>query len=395
MDPQAFQSNLAGQLIKVGQGGTAYWAFNPAPLPPDLQPDWKLTTALSEADRAVSELAGLGIMLPNPGLFIHPFVRREAVLSSRIEGTQADLADLYLYEGQQLVLPGIQPVEPANSDVGEVYNYVRALDHGLGRLSSLPLSLRLIREMHQVLLQGVRGEHAIPGEFRTTQNWIGGATLNQAVYVPPSVDEMRTALDHLEKYLHSGNRYPPLIRLALIHYNFEAIHPFVDGNGRVGRLLLSLLFVHWGLLPVPLLHLSAYIEQHRQEYYDRLLSVSQRGAWEEWIIFFLEGVRFQSRDTATRLRNLLDLRTTWNERLRRAHASGSAMQLIDYIFEAPILTVPQAQRYLDVTYHSARLAIDRLIELKILAPLDESTYDRKFIAHEVFEAIVRGMPEGV
>ncbi|HWQ83285.1 MAG TPA: Fic/DOC family N-terminal domain-containing protein, partial [Anaerolineales bacterium] len=180
-------------MIKVGQGQASYWAFSPDPLSPEIRSDWNLTGALSQADRAVSELAGLGIMLPNPALYIHPFVRREAVLSSRIEGTQSDLTDLYLYEGQQLMLPGMPTADPATSDVREVFNYVRALDHGLERLSSLPLSLRLIREVHRVLMQGVRGEHATPGEFRTSQNWIGGATINQAVFIPPPVDVMRTA----------------------------------------------------------------------------------------------------------------------------------------------------------------------------------------------------------
>jgi Fic family protein len=389
MDPNTFQSQAAGQLIKVEKGKASYWAFNPNPLPPEIRPDWALTGALSQADRAVSELAGLGLTLPNPAIFIHPFVRREAVLSSRIEGTQSDLADLYLYEGQQLMLPGMPLDEPAAADVREVFNYVRALEYGLERLSTLPLSLRLMREIHLKLMQGVRGQHAAPGEFRATQNWIGGATLNQAAFVPPPVELMQVALDQFEKYLHADDRYPPIIRLALIHYQFECMHPFIDGNGRIGRLLLSLLLVHWKLLPVPLLHLSAYFEQRRQKYYDLLLAVSQRGAWEEWVAFFLEGVRYQAHDTAVRLRRLLDLRGAWNVRLRDARASGSAMRLMDLIFEAPILTIPQAQHYLNVTYHPARKAVERLIELGILAPLDQSAYDRKFIAREVFEAIVK------
>ena len=245
MNPDDFRTSTSGRVIRVGQGQSAYWAFVPNPLPPPLTLDTALIRWLSEADRALGELAGLGRALPNPHLLISPFIRREAVLSSRIEGTQADLADLYAFEAGQLALPGFKPA-PSEADVREVANYVRALEYGLERLSTLPVSLRLIREVHARLMEGVRGESATPGEFRRTQNWIGapGCTLNEATYVPPPVEEMHAALDAFEKYLHTEDELPPLVRLALIHYQFEAIHPFVDGNGRIGRLLLSLLLVH-------------------------------------------------------------------------------------------------------------------------------------------------------
>ncbi|MBC7239607.1 MAG: Fic family protein, partial [Chloroflexi bacterium] len=221
------------------------------PLPPVIAADWELMCALSEADRSLSNLAGLGRTMPNPHLLIGPFVRREAVLSSRIEGTEADIADLYAYEARQLPLPGVE-VSPPESDVQEVLNYVNALEYGLQRLNTLPMSLRLMRELHAKLLAGVRGEYATPGEFRHSQNWIGppGCSLNEAIFVPPPPAQMDEALDALEKYLQSDDMYPPLIRLAFIHYQFEAIHPFLDGNGRIGRLLLSLLLVQWQLLPL-------------------------------------------------------------------------------------------------------------------------------------------------
>ncbi len=247
MDVQRFQRSPSGRVVRVGHGGAAYWAFIPHPLPPRLTYTPELIRTLSRADRAVGELAGLGRALPNPQLLLGPLMHREAVLSSRIEGTQADLPQLYAYAA------GAPSAD--QGDVREVYNYVRALEYGLERLHSLPLSLRLLRELHARLMEGVRGEHAFPGEFRRAQNWIGppGCTLNEATYVPPPPSELMDVLSDFERYLHADDDHPPLVRLAFIHYQFEAIHPFVDGNGRIGRLLLALLLVSWDLLPLPLL----------------------------------------------------------------------------------------------------------------------------------------------
>jgi len=261
MDIERFTRSHAGRLVKVGQGEAAYFAFVPHPLPPSLSWTSDLVNHLSAADRALGELGGLGRSLPNPHLLISPFLRREAVLSSRIEGTQSDLPHLYAYEAGQLALPGFEP-PPSEADVREVVNYVEALEYGLKRIQELPVSLRLLRELHECLLKGVRGETATPGEFRHTQNWIGapGCTLNEAQFVPPPPEELLPALDAFEKYIHSEDETPPLIRLAFLHYQFEAIHPFVDGNGRIGRLLISLLLVHWGLLPFPLLYLYGFLK---------------------------------------------------------------------------------------------------------------------------------------
>lgn len=296
MKIEAFVNSPAGRLVRAGQGEAAYWAFVPHPLPPAIVWNTELASRLSAADRALGELAGLGRSLPNPHLLIGPFLRREAVLSSRIEGTQADLPHLYAYEAGQLVLPGFEP-SPSEADVREVINYVHALEFGLQRVQELPVSLRLLREVHQILMQGVRGESATPGEFRRTQNWIGapGCTLNEAHFVPPPPDELLPALDAFEKYIHSGEETPLLLRLAFLHYQFEAIHPFIDGNGRIGRLLISLLLVNWELLPLPLLYLSAWFEKHRQQYYHHLLQVSVAGAWLQWIHFFARRRRTSAR----------------------------------------------------------------------------------------------------
>lgn len=389
MNRDDFIKSSAGKVVKVGHGEAAYWAFLPNPLPPVLNANWEITRLLSEADRALSELAGLGRTLPNPGLLIAPFMRREAVLSSRIEGTQTGIDDLYLYEAAQLSLPGMEEQSYSEADAREVFNYVVALKFGLNRLDVLPVSLRLIRETHKVLMQGVRGEHATPGKFRARQNWIGGATINGAIYVPPPVDEMQTALNHLEKYLHAiQNAYPPLVRLALIHYQFESIHPFVDGNGRMGRLLLILLLVNWNLLPLPLLYLSAYFERNRQTYYDLLLDVSQKGAWEEWIIFFLRGVQEQSQDAILRIKKLQNLQALWKQKLGDARVNVNALWLVDYLFEMPVITIPQAQKLLKVkSYHTAQSAIEKLLDLKILSPLNDSSYEKRYVASDILGII--------
>jgi len=388
MNPERFRNSPAGRLIKVGQGEMAYWAFVPHPLPPDLSLDWELVRCLSDADRALSELAGLGRTMPNPHLLIGPFLRREAVLSSRIEGTQADVADLYAYEVGQLPLPGMRPTPP-EPDVREVLNYVHALEYGLKRLETLPVSLRLIRELHERLMTGVRGQHATPGEFRRTQNWIGppNCTLNEAHFIPPSPSQMHVALDAFEKYLHADAVHPPLVRLALIHYQFEAIHPFVDGNGRIGRLLISLLLIEWKLLSLPLLYLSAYFYRHRQDYYDLLMAVSERGNWRDWVLFFLRGVAEQSQDATRRARRLQDLREAWRRKLTQTRASALLLRLADGLFASPIITIPEAQRLLDVTYPSARRNIEKLVETGILHPLGNSSYRKAYLAPEILEII--------
>ena len=387
MNAGLFRGSTSGRVLRAGTGEAAYWAFVPNPLAPRLEFNADLVASLSDADRALGELSGLGRTLANPHLLIGPFIRREAVLSSRIEGTQANAAELYAYEAGQLALPGLKPGR--ESDAGEVLNYVRALEYGLERIEALPASLRLIRELHARLMQGVRGAEAFPGEFRTTQNWIGppGCTLSQADFVPPPPPEMRQALAAFESYLHSDDPLPPLVRLALIHYQFEAIHPFVDGNGRIGRLLLSILLVHWRLLPLPLLYLSAYFERHRPAYYELLLAVSQRGAWGEWLAFFLAGVADQSHDAIGRARRLQDLQADWHRRLTGSRTSSLVLRLADSLFLSPVLTIPEAQRRLSVTYRSAQLNVDKLVMSGVLKPAGEARYGKTFYAPAILDIV--------
>lgn len=361
----------------------------PNPLTPARSWTPDLVAILSEADRALGELAGLGRSLPNPHLLIRPFVRREAVLSSRIEGTQASLSDLYAYEAVQLETLEVP------SDVREVYNYVRALEHGLERLQTFLLSLRLIREIHAHLMEGVRGEHQTPGEFRRSQNWIGppGCTLNDAPFVPPPVPDMHEALDAFEKYLHESSSLPPLVRMGLIHYQFEAIHPFLDGNGRIGRLLITLLLCAWDLLPEPLLYLSAYFEAHRQDYYDLLLAVSQRGAWEEWLAFFLDGVAVQARDAVVRTQLLQDLQDRYRQQFQTARAAARLLQVIDSLFAQPVVTVPQVADAVDVTFPAAQRYVNQLEEVGILREITGQARNRVYRADEVLRVIEEPLNE--
>ena len=387
MDPNAFQDSPAGKLIRSPRG---YWTFLPNPLPPDLPWTTELVRALSLADRALGELAGLGRALPNPHLLIRPLMRREAVLSSRIEGTRASLSDLYAYEAVQLSFFDSHP------DVQEVHNYVRALEYGLERLETLPLSLRLIREMHAHLMEGVRGEHQTPGEFRRSQNWIGppGCTLDDATYIPPPVDEMQLALDALEKYLHSSSNLPPLVRLGLIHYQFEAIHPFLDGNGRIGRLLITLLLCTWELLPQPLLYLSAYFEAHRQAYYDQLLAVSCVGAWDAWLIFFLQGVVAQSQDAIIRARQLQALRSEYRRQFQTERAAARLLQVVDLLFDRPILTVNQIKDLMGVDFSTAQRYVDRLEQVGVLQEITGRARNRIYRANEVMTIIEDALVDG-
>ncbi|MET0398188.1 MAG: Fic family protein [Longimicrobiaceae bacterium] len=390
MDLKRFGADAAGSLAIVGKGAGAYHAFVPAPLPPQLPWGPELSSALSDADRALGELAGLGRNLPNPQLLMRPFMNREAVLSSRIEGTQADVSDLYAFEAGQRTKTTLE-------DVQEVRNYVRALQYGIERMESLPVSLRLIRELHEQLMQGVRGGLAAPGQFRMNQNWIGrpGCTREEAVYVPPPVPEMNRSLQQLEAYLQDDTLYPPLVRLGLMHYQFEAIHPFFDGNGRIGRLLIVLLLVHWKLLPLPLLYLSAYFEKNREEYYERLLAVSERGEWLQWLLFFLRGVADQARDAILRATRLQELQVRWRNQLTQTRASALSLRLVDSLFEAPLLTIPSASELLQVTYRAAQGNVQKLVNAGIVRQVNPGAgYGKVFVASEILKIVGEEVPAG-
>jgi len=332
--------------------------------------DAELSRLLSEADRALGRLEGASTLLPNPDLFVAMYVKHEAVLSSQIEGTQSTLEDVLAYEveGKELSQPG---------DLEETFNYVRAMNHGIRRLPELPLSLRLIREVHGQLLAGVRGGERNPGEFRTTQNWIGGSgrNLNEAVFVPPPPHEMNEALGAFERFLHDTQSLPVLVHAGLAHAQFETIHPFLDGNGRVGRLLITLLLCERKVLEQPLLYLSFYLKAHRAQYYDRLMAVRTDGDWEGWLRFFLRGVAEVSRSAAETARAILRMR---EEQRQRLAGSPNALRLLDHLFQQPIVTVRRAEEVLDVSFATAAGVIEQLEAAKVLRKTTDQKRNRKF-----------------
>jgi Fic family protein len=375
MNPADFQAPDAGRLVRTAEG---HPAFVPAALPPVLNFDLDLVNALSRADAALSELSGLGRLLPNPHLLIQPYLRREAVLSSRIEGTQASLADLLAQEAGQTPLA-------SPDDLREISNYVTALQFGIARLTDLPLSLRLVRELHAKLMEGVRGDNATPGEFRRRQNWIGtpGCTQATASYVPPPLPEMQEALAEWEKFLHQRG-LPDLVQCALMHEQFEAIHPFLDGNGRVGRLLITLFLIERERLTQPLLYLSEYIERRKQDYYDHLQRVRTDGDWAGWLRYFLDGVTWSATRAARQARELMDLR----EAMRRKVAeSPKALALVDELFVNPNINAARVQTLLRVTAPTARSALAELQRAGLISETTGRSWGRQYLARGVLRAI--------
>jgi Fic family protein len=338
-----------------------------------------LVRVLSAADLAVGRLAGEGGRLPNPHLLIRSFVRREAVLSSRIEGTRTTLGELLRAEAGEAI-------DRDAADLREVSNCVAALEYGVERLKSLPLSLRLLREVHAKLMEGVHGHLATPGQFRRSQNWIGapGSTLTNATYVPPPPGELMDALSAWEKFLHTRD-LPPLAQAALAHYQFEAIHPFLDGNGRVGRLLITLFLVDRALLPTPLLYLSAFFEATRPDYYARLLGVSQRAEWEAWLEYFLRGVALQADDAIRRAAKINDLLGRWRRKV--AGASPVPALIVDLLAENPFWTVKRLADRLDVAFTTAQRAVEKLEALSIVSRTSKAKRDRVYGARAIMEIL--------
>ncbi len=363
-------SARAGRLIKQPTG---YRAFEPRALPPEppIRLDGELAVALAEAERALGRLDGIATTLPNPDLFVSIHVRREAVLSSQIEGTQASLSDILQAEAGGKV---------AARDVGDVVRYVAAMNHGLARLPKLPLSLRLIREVHGELMKGQRGGQILPGEFRTTQNWIGpeGAPLQEAAFVPPSPATLMEHMGALEKFFRD-RKLPLLVQAALAHAQFETIHPFVDGNGRVGRLLITLLLCERGALAQPLLYLSLFLKAHRAEYYERLQAIRTHGDWESWIAFFLRGVRETADESARVARRVLELREKDRALIgREGKAAANLGRIHDHLFRSPYCTIDTVAETLDLTAAGVGKLVERLQRMGILVEITGRKRDRMF-----------------
>jgi len=382
MRVEDFTDGTVGQLIELMHG---YHAFVPAQLPPLLVLDWNLVKLLTDAERALSELNGLSYNLPNPHLLIDPFARQEAVLSSRIEGTQTTLTQLYLFEENSLAAAS----EPQSADAQEVANYVTALEFGMAQIPTRAISLMLLRQMHELLMRGVRGADKSPGQFRTAQNHIGSprSNLATAAYVPPPALQMRDALLALETYLDQPDHLPTLIRLALVHYQFEAIHPFLDGNGRIGRLLMILMLCRERSMPHPLFYLSGFFERNRSEYYDLLLAVSQRGEWSAWIEFFLHGVVEQSKQAVSRAERLLALQSSYQSMLQTQRAATLSLQLMDALFSSPRISVMRTARQLERTPKAVQQSVERLVEAGILIEATGRERNRVYIAPQIIAII--------
>lgn len=373
------------------QQPTGYRAFVPNPLPPNppIRFDDEMVALLAETNLAIGRLDGASGILPNADLFVATYVSKEAVLSSQIEGTQASLVDVLAFE--------YAAAEPENpQDVAEVVNYIQALNYGLERLQTLPLSLRLIREIHERLMVGVRGADKHPGEFRTSQNWIGhaGSTLNNAAFVPPSPTDMREALGQLEHFMHADDKIAPLVKIAMIHAQFETIHPFLDGNGRMGRLLITFYLCQQLILEKPLLYLSLYFKQRQQEYYACLQRVREVGAWEEWLAFFLRGVCAVAQESATVAHNIVELRERHRALIvqEKTHNAASGLQLLEMLYERPITTVAGAAERLGVAYSTANTLIARFVGLGILRMMTQGERNRRFIYTDYLAMFTDDLP---
>jgi Fic family protein len=386
LKPEFFSSNPNGRLVPTRIHLVPYLAFVPDPLPPEILFDRELVYLIAKSQAAISELSGIARNLQNPTLMVQPFIHREAVFSSKIEGTHTEINDLYAYEAKKKT-KGSTDTRSSN-DHREVANYVKALDFGLEEIKHKPVDLDLICQLHEILLKDVRGSGTRLGCFRETQGYIGPSdSPDDAIFFPPPVSEMRHALGDFEKYILAGNQYPELLKIAIIHYQFETIHPFEDGNGRIGRLINTLLMVQWKQLPSPLLYLSAFFEKHREKYYQHLLEVSQKGAWRDWIIFFLTGIIEQSQDAQIRAKQLIELREQWIKILAKVGASTRVVQIIDYLFISPSVSVSMIEKFLGVTNRTARKYVEFLTKIRILELSEPKDYAKEYIAREILNII--------
>jgi Fic family protein len=360
VDASRFAATPFGSARRT-PGRHGYVAYFPRPIPRTVEISAENLLRLADAEAALGRLAGAGRVLPHRHLLVRPYLRREAVASTRIEGTQASLLEVFDAEASE---------QPLNADVEEVVNYVHAMEAGLQRLRTLPVSTRLIREMHAVILGGVRGRDRQPGEIRSTQNWIGppGATIATATFVPPPPEELDDLLSDLERFVHEDPALPPLLQAALVHYQFETIHPFLDGNGRLGRLLIVFFLAVRDRLPEPLLYLSPYFEARRDEYYAALQGVRERGDLERWLALFLDGVRVQASDAVMRAERLIDLREDYRARVRSV-TRGAANDLVDLAFEQPVLNARFVESRLPVTRPAALTALRQLAGVGILTEM--------------------------
>ncbi|WP_283408931.1 Fic family protein [Anoxynatronum buryatiense] len=375
--------NRAGELRKNLTGELQYTSFLPSPLPPKppLEMDEEIVSLLAKTNRIIGILEGLSRQIPNIEIFVSMYVRKEALLSSQIEGTQATLDDI--------LDPKIE--ENTNRHVTDVVNYIRASQHAAARLKELPICNRLIKETHAILLEGVRGEEKNPGEFRRSQNWIGpqGSTLNNALYIPPNVEDMETAMSDLEKFINEEDELDPLIKIALIHYQFETIHPFLDGNGRIGRLLVNLFLMETGVLGFETLYISYFLKRNRVEYYDRLMEVRNKGNFEQWVKFFLKGMKESAADAIQTIERLVKLHDqNWETILNTGRSAKTIKKVFAYLEGSPIIDIKKTSEQLGLSYNATANAVNKLVDLGILIQTENVQRNRVF-SYEEYVNILR------
>ena len=380
MQPEEFQGSF-GELQEREDKWGKYITFLPHVLPPTVAFDPELILALSKADINLGKLSGVGFLLPNPNLLILPYLKKEAVMSSRIEGTRISLSELFLTE--------VKGNEENVPDALEVMNYVKAVNYGLEKIEKEPITLELIKEMHKILMKGVRGENRLHGEFRKNQNWIGhqNSRPQEAQFVPPQPEEVPRLMQELINYLNTDDRLPLLVKCSLMHYQFETIHPFCDENGRIGRSLITLYLCKKKLIIRPLLYLSGYFEAHRREYINLLLNTNKDGKFEDWIRFFLNAIETQSEDTLQRVARMQKLREDYRQKTQDSFNTIAVTKLIDHLFINPFITITKAEEILGVTYPTAKRLVEKVLQLGILKPSNEVQRNKIFVAHEILSII--------
>jgi Fic family protein len=381
MEKEEFNGSY-GEIKRIenSKWGT-YLAFSPKQLPPKINFDQKMALAISKADRTVGKLSGVGLQLPNANLLIMPYLRKEALSSSRIEGTRISLSDLLLSEAKG--------AEEQSPDALEVANYVRAVNFAMEKIQEGPINLDLIKDMHKILMQGVRGKDKLPGEHRKIQNWIGppNCKVQEANFVPPPPEEIIPLMENVISYLNQDDGMPLLIKCALMHYQFETIHPFCDGNGRIGRALIALYLCKKKIIIKPLLYISGYFETHKREYSSLLLKTNKDGKFEDYLFFFLEALTVQAEDALQRAIKLQGLREEYREKIQSQTQSNNLLRLIDELFKNPYITITTTESILKITYPTAKRLVETLVGLRILKQADESRRNKMFIAPDIFDVI--------
>ncbi|HOE93763.1 MAG TPA: Fic family protein [Methanofastidiosum sp.] len=374
--------NAFGKVMQVdGVNGDQYNVFIPNPLPPNIEFDEELVLILSRAEEKLGKLSGICLTLPSPNLLIIPYLRKEAIMSTRIEGTRISMQEVLLSEAKEK--------EEKTKDAQEVVNYINTVNYALTKIEKSPINVELIKEMHKVLMEGVRGDEKAPGEFREVQNWIGSelSKVSDANFVPPNPEAVPKLMEDLIEYLNTEHNVPVLVRCALMHYQFETIHPFCDGNGRIGRSLITVYLCKKKKIIKPLLYISEFFEKHRLEYNELLLKTGQTGKFEGWIKFFLKAVEVQSEDASVRAHKLLYLRESYRKRVQREAQSSDILNIIDYLFSNPFITVKKAQHILDVTYPTGKKYVEKLAEYEILKETNRLQREKTFVAYEIYEII--------